>query len=342
MNFIITVCKLDFMKYDFYGIGNILIDIFINVQNRDLAALNIQKGTMSFADEKRQNQILSHLKNKEKCYSCGGSCPNTMITLSELGAKTALGGKAGNDKWKEIYLNRLSGCKNLTSAISAEEGTTGSSIVLITPDFERSMNTSLGINKSFSPKDIDEKILKNSRFFYFTGYMWDSENQKQAMLKALDICKSEGIKVAFDVADPFAVKRYKNDFLILIENNCDIVFANKKEAASLFDDPDPKKCASMLASLNCIGIVKAGAEGSYIKNKNEDIISIPILEDKGCVDTTGAGDTFAAGFLYGYNCGKSAEESGRCASIAASAIVAKTGAQFTKEEIAELKQKIKI
>lgn len=328
------------MKYDFYGIGNPLIDILISAEDKDLSELGIKKGTMELIDQEKRALILEYFKASKIKYACGGACPNTMITLSGLGAKTALGGKVGNDEYGTIYKTELKNYKNLYSSIVEGEGTTGSSIILISPDFERSMNTYLGINREFSHGEVDENILENSFCFYFTGYMWDTENQKEAISKALDICKTKNIKVAFDLADPFAVGRYKDDFLTLIKNNCDVVFANKQEAEILFSESNPEKCVSLLAEMGCIAAVKNGKHGSFIKDNKNEITSVPILNDAGCLDTTGAGDIYSAGFLYGYKNKKSMEISGSYASIAASAIVSKIGARFTDEELSLLKQKI--
>ena len=331
---------LSCMKYDFFSMGNILTDILISVEDRDLAALGIQKGTMKIIDHQEEEKILRYLAGYKTKYYCGGSAANTMITLSELGPKVVLCGRAGNDSFGQIYIDRLSERKNLTSAIVREDGDTGFSIVLITPDYERSMNTNLGICKNFSPEDIDEKELKETSMLYFTGYMWDTENQKQAVMKALDICKLNDIKVAFDVADKMSIQRYRDDYLTIIQQHCDYVFANRKESATLFDNDNPEECAKLLSELGCTAIVKLGSKGALIKAPGADIIPIPVKDFTTCVDTTGAGDTFAAGFLYGLDKKKSLEEAGSFASIAASAIVAKFGGQFNKAEIEELKKKL--
>lgn len=328
------------MKYDFFSMGNILTDILISVEDRDLAALGINKGTMKIIDHKEGQAILDYLKGYKTKYYCGGSAANTMITLSELGPKVVFCGLAGNDSFGQIYIDRLAERKNLTSAIVREEGNTGSSIVLITPDYERSMNTNLGICKNFSPEDIDENELKDSSMLYFTGYMWDTENQKQAVLKALDICKANDIKVAFDVADKMSIQRYRDDFLTIIQQNCNYVFANKKEAATLFENDNSEGCAKLLSEMDCTAIVKLGSKGALIKAPGEDAIPVPVKGFTTCVDTTGAGDTFAAGFLYGLYKNKSLEDAGNYASIAASAIIAKFGGQFNKAEIEELKKKL--
>ena len=328
------------MKYDFFSMGNILTDILISVEDRDLNALGIHKGTMKIIDRQEEKAILDHLAGYKTKYYCGGSAANTMITLSELGPKVVLCGRAGNDSFGQIYIDRLSERKNLTSAIVREDGDTGFSIVLITPDYERSMNTNLGICKNFSPEDIDENILKEAKMLYFTGYMWDTENQKQAVLKALDIAKANDIKVAFDVADKMSIQRYRNDYLTIIQQHCDYVFANRKESMALFENDNPEECAKLLAELGCTAIVKLGDKGALIKEKDDEAIQVPVQGYTTCVDTTGAGDTFAAGFLYGLYRKKSLEEAGSYASIAASAIIAKFGGQFNKAEIEELKGKL--
>ena len=333
------------MKITVYGIGNPLIDIIVKAEDKELLALGKTKGTMALINEEEREKLLKFIESKEKVFSCGGACPNTMITLSAMGVKTALGGKIGEDEFGLIYENQLKKHQNITPALVRGNGCrggqpTGSSIILITPDSERTMNTFLGANREFSEKDVDEKLLYESDFFYFTGYMWDTENQKSAVEKCLHLCKKKKIKVAFDVADPFAVQRYKNDFLGIIEKAADYVFANNEEASFLFDGAAPEKAAAIIAEMGKTGAVKWGKQGSVIKEPKKDILRIPVIGDKGRVDTTGAGDTYAAGFLYGLCKGKTIETSGKCASFLASAIVSKIGAQFTEEEALSLKNEI--
>ena len=331
------------MKTIVYGIGNPLIDIIAKIEEKDLLTLKKTKGTMALINKEEREEIVKFIENKEKTFSCGGSCPNTMITLSAMGVKTALGGKIGDDEFGSIYEKRLIKHSNITTAlVQGNSLPTGSSIILITPDSERTMNTFLGANREFSEKDVNERLLDESDFFYFTGYMWDTENQKSAVEKCLFICKKKKIKVAFDVADPFAVQRYKTDFLKIIEKSADYVFANNEEASFLFDEPAPAKAAAIIAEMGKTGAIKWGKQGSVIKEPKKEILRIPIIGDKGRVDTTGAGDTYAAGFLYGVCNGKSIETAGKCASFLASAIVSKIGAQFTEEESIVLKREINL
>ena len=329
------------MKIIVYGIGNPLIDILVKVEENDLLVLKKNKGTMALITEEEREDLVKFISKKEKIFSCGGSAPNTMITLSAMGVETALGGKIGKDEFGSIYENRLKNHPNITPVLVYGDGLpTGSSIILITPDSERTMNTFLGANREFSEKDVNEDILNNSEFFYFTGYMWDTENQRSAIEKCLHICKKKKIKVAFDVADPFAVQRYKKDFLQIIERNADYAFANSEEASFLFDEFDPERAVTIISEMGKTGAVKCGKQGSVIKEPKSSLIKIPILGDKGCVDTTGAGDTYSAGFLYGLCNSKNLETAGRCASFLASAIVSKIGPQFSEEESAALRKEL--
>jgi sugar/nucleoside kinase (ribokinase family) len=329
------------MKTVIYGIGNPLIDILVKIEEQDIANLGLDKGIMKLLDQKEREKIVNYLKLKEKSYSCGGSCPNTIITLSALGIKAALGGKICKDEFGDIYKARLESQKNIIADLKTDALLpTGSSIILITPDSERTMNTFLGANREFRETDVNESFFSEINFFYFTGYMWDTESQKAAVKKCLDICKKKKVKVAFDVADPFAVKRYKTDFLKIIEQNADFIFANHEEANELFDRADPEKAAEIITKMGKTAAIKWGKHGSIIKSPSNNLIKIPVLNDKGRADTTGAGDTYAAGFLYGLCTNKNLEISGKIASILASAIVAKTGAQFTLEEITEIKKVI--
>ena len=216
-----------------------------------------------------------------------------MLALSSFGIRAAIAGKVGKDEYGNIYKNKLSAYE-LQDDIISEYGPTGSSIILVTPDCERTMNTFLGVNRNFGPDDINEANLCSSRYFYTTGYMWDTELQKAAVTKALDISKKNDIKVAFDVADPFAVKRSKDDFLRLLRNNVSIAFANSEEAAILFDTENIKDSLFALSSIVDYAVVKDGKRGSYVGyNGKEYFIPTRNITPE---DTTGAGDMYAAAF----------------------------------------------
>lgn len=319
-----------------YGIGNPLIDYICSVTEKDLDALSLNKGTMLLIDSDKQKEIVEYTRDREVKYSCGGSCPNTMVTLASLGVKTILAGSVGSDELGGKYHMRLKESGVEDQLVDKKDGVTGSSIILLTGDKERTMNTYLGANRLFTPEDVDESVVDKADIFYFTGYMWDTENQKNAVLKALKLFKEKGKLVAFDVADPFAVGRYRQTFHELISTYCDIVFANSEEARYLMNNYDPYECCRSLGKLCSVAIVKNGKKGSFISD-HRNITKIESYGSVVPIDTTGAGDTYAAGFLYGYLTGRNIINACNIASYLAGEIIARIGAQFDSKTIPELK-----
>ena len=322
-----------------YGIGNPLIDYLCSVEEEDLAKLGLNKGTMLLIDSERQAEIVDYTKEKDIKYSPGGSCPNTMVTLRSLGIETTLAGGVGRDELGAMYRRRLTECGVKDECVD-KDAVTGTSIILLTSDKERTMNTFLGANRLFGPEDVNTDSASNADLFYFTGYMWDTECQKNAVKKVLEIYKQKGKKIAFDIADPFAVGRYRQTFLTLIRDYCDIVFANSEEARFLLDNYDAYECCKSLGKLCPIAIVKNGKKGSYI-SCDKTIYEIPLYGTDTPVDTTGAGDTYAAGFLYGFLKGYDIETTGKIASYLAGEIISQIGAQFDENKIKTIKETIK-
>ncbi|WP_320129064.1 adenosine kinase [uncultured Sphaerochaeta sp.] len=311
-----------------YGIGNPLIDIIVSVEDQDIVDLGIHKGTMALIGEERMQELLLFSKTREISFSCGGSCPNTIIALASLGIETTLAGKIGNDENGSIYCEKLKELQVKDELVRTDTQPTGSTVILITPDSERSMNTYLGANRLFDESDVHEETLQQADFFHFTGYMWDTECQQRSIRKALSVAKTNNLKVSFDIADPFAVGRYRETFLTLIKEHCDIVFANREEARILFDNYDPYECCRSMGKLCETAIVKNGKKGSLICH-NGVIHAIPVKGPVTPVDTTGAGDVYAAGFLYGQCHQLGIEDSALIASILAGEIIAQRGAQFS-------------
>lgn len=192
-------------------IGNPLVDVIIAATDKDLHALGLDKGIMHLVTESEQRRILDHVKDKPRTILPGGAAPNTMVALAGLGVPSVISGKIGNDEFGATY-NQQVAAYGVTSLLVTGTGMTGSSVILVTPDGERTMNTHLGMCREFSAADLDEPLLRTAQFFYFTGYMWDTEMQKGAIQRAITICRQEGITVVFDLADPFAVDRYCGGF----------------------------------------------------------------------------------------------------------------------------------
>ncbi len=323
------------MALKVYGIGNTLIDIFSNAEDSELIRLGLHKGTMHLINLERRAELLDFVKSASPYYSCGGSAPNTLITLSLFGIKTALAGKIGKDEYGRIYEEKLAEL-DIIPELKTCSSSTGSSIILITPDSERTMNTYLGANREFCEEDINPDLIAAAEYFYFTGYMWDTENQKRAILKTIEIAEKNNTKIIFDVADPFAVSRNREDFLDLIKKHAYITFANGEEARILFDNYDAGECAKSLGKLCPVAAVKNGKHGSYIAADNK-ILTIPV-KGKTPVDTTGAGDTYAAGFILGLCRDYSLYDSALLASFLAGEIVQKHGAQFSDKKASSLNE----
>ena len=321
------------MSIKVYGIGNTLIDIFSNVSDEELSGLGLHKGTMHLIDPDRRSELINFIKSADPYYSCGGSAPNTLVTLSLFGVMTALAGKIGKDKYGRIYEEKL-GELDIISELKTCENPTGSSIIFVTPDSERTMNTYLAANREFNASDINPDFIAQADYFYFTGYMWDTENQKSAIIKTIEIAEANDTKIIFDVADPFAVSRNREDFLRIIRDHAYITFANGEESRILFDNYDTGECAKSMGKLCSVAVVKNGKHGSYIFTEGK-LLSVPV-KGKAPVDTTGAGDTYAAGFILGLCRDFSLFDSGLLASFLAGEIVQHHGAQFTSEKAGEL------
>ena len=318
-----------------YGIGNPLIDIISQVTDEDLNQLSVHKGTMHLIDEKRRKDLLEFLNNRNVSYSCGGSCPNTIITLAAFGIDATLAGKVGSDEYGAIYQKRLNDLA-VNDELAYCDKPTGSSIILITPDSERTMNTYLGANRYYGKDDVKTSTVSEADIFHFTGYMWDTQTQKEAVMKALEIASQSGTLVSFDIADHFAVGRNRDTFLSLISNHADIVFANSEEARILFDNYDAYECCKSMGKLCDIAVVKNGKRGSFI-SYNKEIIGIHVQGPKKPTDTTGAGDVYAAGFLYGLCKKVPIEKAGNIASFLAGEIIQQWGAQFSVERARQLR-----
>ncbi len=318
-----------------YGVGNPLIDIITNIDEKKLERLGIHKGAMHLIDINRRKDLLKIIDTMEVEYSCGGSCPNTILTLAALGIETTLAGKVGDDDFGKIYKKQVKEHKVHDEIVVCDEPT-GSSIIFITEDSERTMNTFLGANRFYQKEDIIRESIIDSDFFHFTGYMYDTPSQKEAIHIALEIAKEHNTKITFDIADVFAVGRNREGFLALIEEYADVVFANSEEARIIFDHYDPYECCKSMGKLCTTAIVKNGKLGSFISHKKE-LYNIPVQGPSTPLDTTGAGDIYAAGFLYGLCNHLDIRQSGYIASYLAGEIIQQRGAQFSKEKALSIK-----
>jgi sugar/nucleoside kinase (ribokinase family) len=316
-------------RYDVFGMGNPLVDVLVTVEDHFLAENDLNRGIMHLVDKDRKNLLQTLVQDRPKIIEIGGSCPNTISTLAQLGVRVALTGKIGDDEYGRAFEEKTIS-RGIDSYLRRGDYDTGVCTIFITPDKERTMNTYLGACREYSVDDLPVEAIANSRFFYFTGYMWDTKHQKEAISYALEIAKKHGVSIVFDVADPFAVERHRGDFLHIIKHSVDIVFANAQEAhllrdAHLVSTSDVREAAECLGSTCELAVVKNGG-GDTLMFESGSLLTIPSFSSK-VLDTTGAGDNFAAGFLFGLIKGYPIELCGRIASFVAAKTIEKIGAQ---------------
>ena len=276
------------------GIGNAIVDVICKVEDSFLSKNSLAKGTMKLVDEAEFKKLLSTLKIEETI--AGGSVANSIVGLSQLGNQVSFIGKVNNDELGDKYEKSLTIEKVKYCYKKKEELIpTGTCLILITPDSERTMCTFLGIAGKVSDKDIDENAVKNSELVFLEGYLWDEGDPKSAFDKAMRLSN----KTAMSLSDQFCVDRHKKSFLDLVKNKLDIIFANEQEVLSLIDAKNFNEVVSFGKKLGKLIVVTRGEKGSIAIHNNE-VIECNINKGLKIVDLTGAGDLFAAGFLHGY------------------------------------------
>jgi len=276
------------------GIGNAIVDVICKVEDSFLSKNSLAKGTMKLVDEAEFKKLLSTLKIEETI--AGGSVANSIVGLSQLGNQVSFIGKVNNDELGDKYEKSLTIEKVKYCYKKKEELIpTGTCLILITPDSERTMCTFLGIAGKVSDKDIDENAVKNSELVFLEGYLWDEGDPKSAFDKAMRLSN----KTAMSLSDQFCVDRHKKSFLDLVKNKLDIIFTNEQEVLSLIDTKNFNEVVSFGKKLGKVIVITRGEKGSIAIHNNE-VVECNIKKGLKIVDLTGAGDLFAAGFLHGY------------------------------------------
>ena len=276
------------------GIGNAIVDVICKVEDSFLSKNSLAKGTMKLVDEAEFKKLLSTLKIEETI--AGGSVANSIVGLSQLGNQVSFIGKVNNDELGDKYEKSLTIEKVKYCYKKKEEPIpTGTCLILITPDSERTMCTFLGIAGKVSDKDIDEDSVKNSKLVFLEGYLWDEGDPKSAFDKAMRLSN----KTAMSLSDQFCVDRHKKSFLDLVKNKLDIIFTNEQEVLSLIDTKNFNEVVSFGKKLGKVIVITRGEKGSIAIHNNE-VVECNIKKGLKIVDLTGAGDLFAAGFLHGY------------------------------------------
>ena len=304
------------------GIGNAIVDVLCKVDDQFIKDHNLTKGTMKLVDEQEFKKLLSNLKIESTI--SGGSVANSIVGMSQLGDEVSFIGKVNDDDLGHKYINGLKK-ENVDYFynVKQENIPTGTCLILITPDSERTMCTFLGIAGQINDNDIDVNAVKNAEITFLEGYLWDEGSPTKAFEKALSASK----KSAMSLSDPFCVDRHKDGFLNLVKNKLDIIFANEKEAMSLIDAKSFDEVIEFGKSLNKLFIVTRSDKGS-VAIEGSDISEAQAKSNLKIVDLTGAGDLFAAGFLHGFTNNKNPHESLKLGTEMASKIIQKIGARL--------------
>ncbi len=323
-------------EFDVFGVGNALVDIQARVDDGLLGKLGIDKGIMTLVDDAQQAGVLSMLSGLSLHRCAGGSAANTVVALADFGGSAAFVGKVGDDEIGKFFLEDMRKL-GITIDVQPTATPTGTCAILITEDAQRSMLTNLGAATTLTVDDIDESLIKNSKYVYIEGYLLTGDNTKAAAYRAIDYAKNNGVKVAFTASDPFLVNMIRDEIWDLITGPVDLFFCNEAEAKSLTGQEDPIQCASIIHEHAENVALTLGNKGSLVMHGGE---AFPIegVSVK-AIDTTGAGDMYAGALMYGITSGMSWRQAGHLASHAAARIVAQMGARldrkFTEQEVAE-------
>lgn len=337
------------MKLDVYAFGSALMDIQIHVTDSQIAELGLQKGTMRLTGREEQEDILKKLLGENDLtldatsgrlqYAPGGSAANTVYGIAQLGGTAALCGKVARDRFGDAYIRGTRESGVLFNGIQVD-GATGTCMVLITDDAQRTMLTHLGVASELTVDDVDMAQLRQSAYLYLEGYLFDSPTATHTIRSAVDTARRHGVKIALTASDLFCVERHREILHDLILRDVDLLFANAQEARALTGAESLEDAVHRLSDMCDNVAVTDGERGSILCFEKTTVRIKPFIVS--AIDTTGAGDSFAAGLLFGLTHGYSVQDSGILASFFASRIVSQIGPRYSgdiRKEIKSLKLK---
>lgn len=319
--------------YHVTGIGNAIVDVLTTVEDHFLDHMGIEKGIMQLIERDRGETLYAAMSARAE--ASGGSVANTLAGIGAMGLNTAFVGRVRDDGLGRFYAEdteRL-GTVFVNAPVAGGELPTSRSMIFVTPDGERSMNTYLGISAELSPEDVDESIMARSEILFLEGYLFDKDKGKAAFLKAARACRAGGGRVGIALSDPFCVDRHRADFRRLVAGEMDYVIGNRQEWTSLYQS-ETLDAALEQAARDCPLVICTRSGDAVLVVAGEQRIEVPVARVVP-LDATGAGDQFAAGFLFGLALGKPLEICGRMGCIAAAEVIGHLGAR-PKADIAAL------
>jgi sugar/nucleoside kinase (ribokinase family) len=310
---------------DVVGIGNALVDVLSHADDKLVTRLGLVKGTMSLVDEPRAREIYEATGPGVEI--SGGSAANTIVGVASFGGRAQYVGKVSNDQLGEVFGHDLRSTGVLYDTPPAKGGpATGRCLILVTPDAQRTMGTFLGASVQLGPDDIDSRLIASARIIYLEGYLFDPPAAQEAFRAAAGLAHAAGRKVALTLSDPFCVDRHRAAFLDLVEHHVDILFANEAEICALYQVSDFDAALSRVVGHCEIAALTRSAKGSVLVGDGKTHV-IEALRVESLVDTTGAGDLYAAGVLYGLSRGLDLAICGRLGSLAAAEVISHVGAR---------------
>jgi sugar/nucleoside kinase (ribokinase family) len=333
------------MELDVYALGNALVDIQIHIRDSLLAELGLEKGNRYLIEHYLPEETLHKLLGSKSLESArktvkletnaGGSAANTMYGISQMGGRAGFCGKVANDKLGALYSEYMQQCNVIFNG-KPIQGTTGTCIVLISDDAQRTMLTCLGVSGNIDYEDIDEELLKHSQYLYLEGYLFENEHAARTMLRVVEFARKNSVRIALTASDEGCVKRHRDLFVQLIQNDVDLLFANVHEARALSHTNNNEAALKVLSGW-CEGIAMTNGEHGSMVSFNGEITKItPNVIS--ALDTTGAGDAYAAGLLFGIISGRTIRESGLIANLFSSKVVSQIGPHFNGDIQLELKK----
>ncbi len=314
-------------RFGVVAVGNALLDVLANASEAFITEQNAQhgmeKGSMTLIDEMRAVELYALMDAGVE--TSGGSAANTMAGFASFGGKGGFIGKIAADELGKIFARDLRAQGLIFDTTPLAIGApSGRCLILITPDAQRTMNTYLGASVELSPADIDEELIADAQVTYLEGYLFDKERAKQAFIAASECAHKHGRKVALTLSDPFCVDRHRDDFLALVENHIDILFANEDEIKSLYQVESFDEAVKAVSGNVEMAVLTRSEKGAVVVS-GDMRVAVNAEPVEKVVDTTGAGDQFAAGFLFGYTKGKDLETCARFGAIAAAEVISHVG-----------------
>lgn len=309
--------------FDVVGIGNALVDVLSHEDDDFVEKMQLNRGTMTLIDEERAHELYDAMGPGVEI--SGGSVANTMVGIAAFGGRAAYIGKVRDDQLGEVFRHDLRATGVHYAAPAASEGpATGRCLIVVTPDAQRTMNTYLGVSAFLGPDDIDEALVADAEVVYLEGYLWDRDEAKDAYWKAAQVAHRAGRQVSLTLSDPFCVERHRPEWLELVRREVDVLFANEAEICSLYEcDFDD---ALQQVRTHCrVAALTRSERGSVIVSGDE--VHVIDAEPASLVDTTGAGDLYASGFLHGYTRGYGLATCAHLGSMAASEVISHLGAR---------------